>query len=125
MLFVSSLLRDIASKTLKPGDITHYIFNQDIILCGFFHPDLYYSSLESIFRNVIHLDLHYKYLAIQSGPLSSNNNFQHIIWIVLILRSFAFKCELWLCGQEEPIENDFDQYCRNKRSSTNFISPNQ
>lgn len=115
-------MRDIANKRLNPGNITHYIVNGEIIVCGFYHTNGCYSYIEDIFKKTIRLDSGFKYLAIQSGSIESGSTFQHITWIVLILRSFTNQCELWLCGQDEPIEKNYDQYCRNKRHSIHFSS---
>jgi len=91
----------------------------------------YYGSLENGFNTINRTIKRYKYLAIQSGPIDyPSDNFQHISWIVLILRSVIRSSELWLCGdvQQKNYRVYYDEYCKNvlpMNDSFQYNSPNQ
>jgi len=118
-LSVSSLLKDVKNKELKTGSIKKYNVCNENIICTFIDPREHYSSIESAFvqisRSIKQLN---GYLAIQSGSIQPEDNFKHIGWIVLILRSVVKmfdQCELWLCGGDDDLS--YDEYCRNKWDS--------
>lgn len=91
----------------------------------------YYSSLEKGFLEIKHqTNKHFKYMAIQSGPIGFNDNFQRILWTVLIWRSIINNSELWLCGDPEQKHGTvYDQYCKDlfgpMNNSFNQHNPSQ
>jgi len=114
-------LKDVKQIELSPGEIRNYCVNGENLICIFYLQKEFYSSLELAFKKILRLSKYYMYLAIQSG--STVDNYEHIAWIVLILRSISSnqRCELWLCGDVNQIDNviQYDQYCRNVRYSIN------
>jgi len=82
----------------------------------FIKQNKYYSSLEMALHKICSKNNFW--LAIQSGQIAGDN-FKHIAWIVLILRSITHNSELWLCGDVSQTHVlPYDEYCRNIRYST-------
>ncbi|KAF0772441.1 putative serine/threonine-protein kinase isoform X1, partial [Aphis craccivora] len=118
--FKENLLKDVKNKKFEPGAIAKYIVKNEVIICIFVTQKALYSSLEDGFKSIDQTIKYYKYLAIQSGPIEPSDNFEHISWIVLILRSISHSCELWLCGDvNQTSVTYYDQYCKNVLSSMN------
>lgn len=112
-LFVHSLLKDITKK-LKPGDIKQYCVKKEMIICAFIKPSEY-TTIEEAFKNIKHSLKEYRYLAIQNDLIQSDDSFNHISRIVLILRSIINNSELWLCGYADQKHNSsYDDYCRTR-----------
>lgn len=104
-------------KELKPGDIKQYNVKNEIIICAFVKSsENYYTSVEKAFKNIKRLKLKsYRYLAIQSNLIQSDDTFNHISRIVLILRSIITNSEFWLCGDtNQKYHSSYDDYCRNR-----------
>lgn len=59
--------------------------------------------MENAFKELLVLKP-YRFVAVQSGPISSKYHLTHIDWTVLIFRSFNKEAELWLCGDFEQTE---------------------
>lgn len=118
-------------KKFHPGKILHYKINNENIFCAFYtNKKTKYSSIENAFKNIFKLMKDYMYLAIQSGPIESGENFEHISKIILIFRAIQKSSELWLCGDNtQTNDQSYDLYCKNIRGSMNcssiYISPNQ
>lgn len=105
---------------LNPGDIQIYNVKNEVIICAFIkQSEHYYTSLEKVFENIKgYIKSSYRYLAIQSGSVQSDNTFNHIARVVLILRSIIHNSELWLCGDgDQTHKQPYDDYCRNRRQS--------
>ncbi|XP_026812179.1 uncharacterized protein LOC113553188 isoform X2 [Rhopalosiphum maidis] len=120
--FKQNLLKDVKNNKFDPGAITKYTVNNEEIICIFITQNALYSSLEDGFRSIDKALKYYKFLAIQSGPIEPTDNFKHISWIVLIVRSISHSCELWLCGDVSQTNVIYyDQYCKNlNRSSMSY-----
>lgn len=107
--------------------MVQYSVNNETIICVFIKKNTFYSSMEEAFRKIYRSVKNYRYAAIQIEP---SNDFKHIEWIVLILRSVSKNFELWLCGDvDKPEKLSYDEYCRSMRSSMGYSryynSPNQ
>lgn len=94
----------------------------------------YYSNLEKAFEKIKKTikNKDYRYFALQSGPIGLGENFKHISWTVLILRSIINYSELWLCGDTDQSEEKviYDQFCRSvlgysRNYSSSFNSSSQ
>ncbi|XP_060836859.1 uncharacterized protein LOC132919335 isoform X2 [Rhopalosiphum padi] len=120
--FKQNLLKDVKNNKFDPGAITKYTVNNEEIICIFITQNALYSSLEDGFRSIDKAFKYYKFLAIQSGPIEPSDNFKHISWIVLIVRSISHSCELWLCGDVSQTNVIYyDKYCKNlNRSSMSY-----
>lgn len=112
------------NKKFCPGDILHYNIKNENIFCAFItHKQTKYSSIENAFNAIVKYTKDYMYMAIQSGPIQSGENFEHISKMVLIFRAISKSSELWLCGDNTQANNlSYDMYCKSNRESMNFSS---
>jgi hypothetical protein len=119
------MLNDAKKKKINPGDMIPYVVNKEKIICVFTNQTEYYSNIENAFVKIKNSNKSYRYFAFQSGPIKPAENFKHISWVVLILRSIINNSELWLCGDTDQPEDKtlYDQYCRNiSKNSRNYSS---
>lgn len=124
-------MNDVKKKKFSPGDMIQYVVHNEKIICVFTSKTEYYSNIENAFVKIKNSSKSYRYFAFQSGPIKPAENFKHISWVVLILRSIINNSELWLCGDTDQSGDIvlYDQYCKNilnnSRYSSNFNSSGQ
>lgn len=120
------LLVDVENKKCKPGGIISYDINKEKIICVFTSQTSYYSCLEEAFIEIKKKVKGYRYFAFQSGQIKPAENFKHISWIVLILRSIINDSELWLTGDtdQSEVQVSYDQYSKTILGYTGSYSSN-